>query len=326
LGAGQFNNAARTNHSQNKNSYEGKLLRFNIEPDADKDTFDKWIPNDNPFNTARQSGVWSSGHRNAQGLAYAVIAGTGRIYSSEHGPFSDDEVNIIERGKNYGHPLVVGYNDGNYDGLAAGVTDNPSLPGIWHTAYPTIVNERSNAKKIGTAYKDPIKTLYPNSNTFLRSVLTQKRDDKESDPEWPSEAPSSIDVYTSSAIPGWKNSLLIPTLKQGKLIRLQLNESGTAVMGDTINYFKGRVRYRDIAISPDGSKIYLSVDSSKVSSGPSEENEKEVSYLGTILEFSYAGKASDTTSGRREKPTEITETEHVRSAKARRKDKPRLVH
>jgi len=303
LGAGQFDNAGRTNKAQNTNSYEGKIHRFNVEPDTDNNQYDKWIPNDNPFNNTKQSAVWSIGHRNAQGLMYAVIGGVGRIYSSEHGPFSDDEINIIEKGKNYGHPLVIGYNDGNYDGLAAGVTSNTSLPGMWHTAYPTIISERANALKIGKDYRNPIKTLYPNKNNFLRSILTQQRDDDKSNPEWPSEAPSSIDVYTSTAIPGWKNSLLIPTLKGGKLVRLQLNKAGTGVTGDTINYFKGKMRYRDIAISPDGTKIYLSVDSTSVSSGPSEENQKDVSYPGTILEFEYTGNTTGSILDKKRKAT-----------------------
>jgi glucose/arabinose dehydrogenase len=135
LGAGQFGNAGQPNHAQDKNDYEGKVLRFNTEPDNDPDLYDRWIPNDKPFNTSRQNAVWSLGHRNPQGLAYAVVDGTGYLYECEHGPFSDDEVNIIDKGKNYGHPLIIGYADGNYDGLAACATSHDLLPGKWHTSY-----------------------------------------------------------------------------------------------------------------------------------------------------------------------------------------------
>lgn len=79
-------------------------------------------------------------------------------------------------------------------------------------------------------------------------------------------------------------------LKTGQLIRLQLNANGDGITGDTINYFKEDVaRYRDIAISPDGSKIYLAIDSSAKSSGPTEGKKKKSYCRGCIVEFSYQG-------------------------------------
>jgi PQQ-dependent dehydrogenase (s-GDH family) len=289
LGAGQFDNGGRPNHAQQASRYEGKILRFNLTPDADAQPADQWLPNDNPFAaTGRQSAVWSTGHRNPQGLAYAVVGGAGHLYESEHGPFSDDEINLIERGKNYGHPLVIGLNDGNYDGLAAGVSDRPALPGTWHTSYPFIASERANAAAIGPAtYRDPLKTLYPNPHAFLTTLFEKTRAHAPDAPEWPSEAPSSLAVYTATAIPGWQNSLLLPTLKHGKLIRLGLNAAGTAVVGDTLTYFKAPVRYRDVALSPDGRRIYLATDSASVTSGPSKEDPKSTSCKGCILEFTY---------------------------------------
>ena len=117
MGAGQFSNAYRENRAQTTSSYEGKILRFNLESDGDAGAYDQWIPNDNPFNSSAQSAVWSTGIRNNQGFAYAKINGVDYLYGSSHGPFSDDEINIIERRRNYGHPLVIGYaSDGNYNG------------------------------------------------------------------------------------------------------------------------------------------------------------------------------------------------------------------
>jgi PQQ-dependent dehydrogenase (s-GDH family) len=288
LGAGQFDNGGRPNHAQQPTSYEGKVLRFNLQPDADASPTDQWLPNDNPFATpTSQSAVWTIGNRNPQGLAYAVVGGTGHLYESEHGPFSDDEVNILEPGKNYGHPLVIGYADGNYDGLAAGVSDHATLPGPWHTTYPLIQREQANAAAIGAAtYRDPIHTLYPNSNAFLRGLFT-KTSTAGQGPEWASEAPSSLAVYTGTAIPGWQNSLLLPTLKHGKLIRLQLNAAGTGVRGDTLTYFRGPVRYRDLALAPDGRRLYLATDSASVSSGPSKEDPQSTACRGCIIEFTY---------------------------------------
>lgn len=77
---------------QNKGAINGKVLRLNL---------DGSIPADNP---TPGSAVWSIGHRNAQGLVYA----NNILYSSEHGHDTDDEINIIEKGRNYGWPTVRG--------------------------------------------------------------------------------------------------------------------------------------------------------------------------------------------------------------------------
>ena len=85
---------------QNISSVNGKILRINL---------DGSIPSDNPV---AGNPYWSYGHRNPQGLVFAnnLPAGqAGILYSSEHGPSTDDEVNIIEKGKNYGWPTVRGF-------------------------------------------------------------------------------------------------------------------------------------------------------------------------------------------------------------------------
>jgi aldose sugar dehydrogenase len=84
--------AANQSTSQSMGAINGKVLRINL---------DGSIPSDNPDPS---SAVWSFGHRNAQGLAF----GNGKLYSSEHGASSDDEMNIIEKGRNYGWPNVEG--------------------------------------------------------------------------------------------------------------------------------------------------------------------------------------------------------------------------
>ncbi|MCE7066645.1 PQQ-dependent sugar dehydrogenase [Dyadobacter sp. CY326] len=284
MGAGQFKNAGRTNHAQDLSVYEGKVLRFNTVPDTDQNQKDQWIPNDNPFSQAKQNAVWSLGHRNPQGLAVMDVNGKQIIYSAEHGPFSDDEVNIIKRGKNYGHPLIIGYPDGNYNGFAAAVTDIDSLPGKWNTKYPLITNEQDAARKLKN-YEPPIKSFYPTPNkqllAFGDTILSGQKS-----PDWPALAPSGIAAYNSNAIPGWKGSLLITSLKKGKIVRLKLNASGTGV-ADELDYFENKVRYRDVAVSPDGLKIYLITDKSAVTSGPSAENPEGSAERGAIIEFSY---------------------------------------
>ncbi|MEP7257235.1 MAG: PQQ-dependent sugar dehydrogenase [Flavitalea sp.] len=81
--------------AQDLHSLIGKVLRINL---------DGTIPSSNPI---AGSPIWSWGFRNSQGLAFA----NNRIYSSEHGPDNDDEINIIEKGRNYGWPTVMGYCD-----------------------------------------------------------------------------------------------------------------------------------------------------------------------------------------------------------------------
>lgn len=85
--------AQNTSLSQNSASLNGKILRIEV---------DGSIPSDNPI---AGSAVWSIGHRNAQGLVFR----NNTLFSSEHGPGNDDEINIIQKGRNYGWPNVQGF-------------------------------------------------------------------------------------------------------------------------------------------------------------------------------------------------------------------------
>jgi len=89
--------ASVPSNSQNSSSLNGKILRLNL---------DGTIPADNP---SAGSPIWTKGHRNPQGLVFV----NDRLYSAEHGPDTDDEVNIIEKGRNYGWPDVPGFCDGS---------------------------------------------------------------------------------------------------------------------------------------------------------------------------------------------------------------------
>jgi glucose/arabinose dehydrogenase len=84
--------AENGNNAQNKNSLNGKILRINA---------DGSIPSDNPFGNA----VWSYGHRNVQGLAFDS---QGRLWEAELGNSNMDELNLIQRGGNYGWPACEG--------------------------------------------------------------------------------------------------------------------------------------------------------------------------------------------------------------------------
>ncbi len=64
-------------------------------------------PRDNPFvgRAGALGSIWSLGHRNPQGLAFHPV--TGKMWATEHGPTGGDELNRIERGHNYGWPLIT---------------------------------------------------------------------------------------------------------------------------------------------------------------------------------------------------------------------------
>lgn len=261
MGAGQLTNATRPNKAQNMDSYEGKILRFNLEPDADAGTYDKWIPDDNPYNATlgKQSAVWAMGIRNNQGFAYDTTLNI--LYGSQHGPYSDDEINIIESGKNYGHPLVIGYAaDGNYNGSSAGVPNNGT------SSLAKITDEAAAAAAIPN-YKDPLFSGYAGTQATISNIWTTNP----SNQTWPSEAWSGIDFYNNTLIPGWKNSLVICGLKWGRVLRLKLGPAGNTIVNtngaDTIAYFQSLNRYRDLAIDPNGKTLYVS-DEGTSATGP----------------------------------------------------------
>jgi aldose sugar dehydrogenase len=109
--------------AQNLGNHIGKVIR--IRPDGS-------VPPDNPF-VGRQGAkpeTWSYGHRNSQGLARHPA--TGQIWEHEHGPRGGDEVNLIEKGKNYGWP-VIGY---GIDYSGAKIHDSTQKEGmeqpVWH--------------------------------------------------------------------------------------------------------------------------------------------------------------------------------------------------
>jgi glucose/arabinose dehydrogenase len=253
MGAGQFDNLGRTNNAQNTSVYEGKILRLNTEA-----INSSWIPTDNPFGNA----VYTFGHRNPQGLVWGKVNGIDILYSSEHGPFSDDELNIIEAGRNYGWPLVVGFCDGNYNGRYIG--------GGW------VGNEQTNCATLNV--REPIRSLFPVSNP---------PDSTTDNMTWPSTAPSGTEFYGSNAIPGWQNSLLVAQLKRGAIARFKLSNDGMTIISDTIHYFQGKGRFRDVVVSPDGLKIYAACDSSGSTSGPTQNVTTTPANPGSILEFTY---------------------------------------
>lgn len=174
--------------AQNISSVSGKILRINL---------DGTIPADNPI---IGNPVWSLGHRNPQGLVFA----NDKLYSSEHGPDKDDEVNIILKNRNFGWPTVNGLCDES--------------------------GEQS----------------FCTSNNVAQPII-----------RWtPTIAVSGMDHYNNSAVPQWKNSLILATLKDASLYQLKLNAAGDKIE-ETKKLLSGTYgRLRDVCISPDG-KVFV---------------------------------------------------------------------
>jgi PQQ-dependent dehydrogenase (s-GDH family) len=258
-------------------AYVGKVLRLN--PDGS-------IPADNPVLDGVRSHVYSYGHRNAQGI---VFGPDGRLYASEQGPKSDDEVNLIEAGRNYGWPIVAGHKD-----------DKAYVYGDWSAAgdcrssryneftVPPSVPTRTESSFIDPAFAPPLATFY-----------TVESDANFQDPTcarsfficWPTIAPSSVDVYTADAIPGWADSLLLPSLKGGAVFRLPLGPDGLPA-GEAVELWRSVNRYRDTAISPDGRSIYVATDAGGLARDASGAPTDRLDEPGAIIEFRYTGSGS----------------------------------
>jgi len=114
--------------AQDPTSLAGKILR--VEDDGS-------IPKDNPSGTA----VYSSGHRNPQGLAWDAA---GRLWETEHGPTGEkgacchDEINLIKAGGNYGWPQHIGDESGG-DSIAPALHSGTET---WAPASAAIVGSR----------------------------------------------------------------------------------------------------------------------------------------------------------------------------------------
>jgi len=111
------------NDAQNLANTIGKIVR--IKPDGG-------VPPDNPFvgKAGARPEIWSYGHRNPEGLTFNPV--DGKLWEQEHGPQGGDEINLIEKGKNYGWP-VIGF---GVDYGGAKIHDSTSKPGmeqpVWH--------------------------------------------------------------------------------------------------------------------------------------------------------------------------------------------------
>ena len=192
--------------SQNWKALAGSVLRMNL---------DGTIPEDNP----RGSFVWSKGLRDTQGMAWDSY---GNMWTTEFGADTWDELNLMEKGKNYGWPLAEGFykfvetslEPGDLGSNAQGTADNPAPePNI--PSLPSTTEKFTNPR-----YAAPVFTWNP------------------------AEA-------ACSGITHVKGSLISACLRGGKLWVIPV--IGDKKLGEPQEFFKGKFgRLRKATLAPDG--------------------------------------------------------------------------
>ena len=262
-------------------AYEGKTLRLNT---------DGSIPADNPVLNGVKSHVYTYGHRNPQGL---VFAGD-KLFQNEQGPGSDDEVNLLEAGANYGWPHIAGYPDNqNYTYTSYATAEKcASLPEtMGDTKFETSGGEAPNKM---VAQKETDFKQEANYRNPLKTFFTVRNGHNMFDPNcpessylcWPTAALSSIAYYPKDGkVKEWRNSLLVTGLKSGGVYRMPLNGQTDDVQGELYKHFTSPNRYRNVAVNNDGSKIYVMTDTAGASLGLDGKANPTMQNPGAILLF-----------------------------------------
>jgi PQQ-dependent dehydrogenase (s-GDH family) len=265
---------------KNYAAYVGKSLRLNL---------DGSIPTDNPELEGVVSHVFTYGHRNPQGIDFGP---DGTLYSSEHGPKTDDEVNILKRGSNYGWPNVAGLQDNKayqYARWAEAGTPCSQLSFSDLAIHSSVPRETESGFQ--KTFVEPIATMFtvPSDYNFQDPVC--KGIDYIC---WPTVGASSIEHYQSKAtgIPGWDRVLLVTTLKRGSLYVVPLTSNGQAVAGYMSRYFRSENRFRDTAVSPDGKTIYVATDPEGLAEAVTGGVTSKMQDPGAILAFTYTGEGT----------------------------------
>ncbi len=269
--------------SKNWFAYQGKSLRLNL---------DGSIPDDNPEINGVRSHVFTYGHRNMQGIDFGP---DGTLYASEQGPKTDDEVNILVAGGNYGWPHVAGFQDDKaYQYARWADATTPCA----HLTFSDLKIDPSVPVEDETSWKEPF-------NPPLATLFTVPSDWNFQDPAckgidficWPTVAASSMQAYFPKAgegIPGWEHSLLVTTLKRGSIYRIPLSEDGKTVAGPIERYFQSENRLRDMALSPDMKTMYVATDVSGLVGTMDGGAGTTLANPGAILVYTYTGEGDGT--------------------------------
>jgi PQQ-dependent dehydrogenase (s-GDH family) len=251
-------------------AYQGKILRLN--PDGS-------IPSDNPVLNGVRSHVFSYGHRNPQGL---VFVGN-RLFESEHGESIDDEVNLVTRGRNYGWPLIAGYQDDQsytYANWSASSQPCATLKFNVLAPPPSVPRQKESDVHLPD-FTPPVKTFFTVPNGYDLRALGNA-----------TVAPAGMKAYTSGAIPGWRTSLLLTAMTSGVVFRMPVTNESRNPVGTPVAYFKSVNRYRDIVVAPDGVRLYVVTDVDGRSTDATGVLTRELANPGALLEFRYTPAAT----------------------------------
>ncbi|WP_248305266.1 glucose/sorbosone family PQQ-dependent dehydrogenase [Devosia sp. 1566] len=275
-------------------TYSGKILRMEL---------DGAIPEDNPEIEGVRSHIYSYGHRNPQGIAFGP---DGTLYEAEHGPSSDDELNIIQPGGNYGWPNVAGFKD---DMAYSYINWSEAPPDIERivTPVPDTVPQTAETEFEGEMV-DPLATYFTVDSDFPFGEQCGFICN-------PTIAPASVLFYEAgeNGIAEWDNSILMPTLKHGVLYVQHMSEDGKSVDGLPEAWLGSQNRYRDVIIAPNGRDVFIATDAfgSVVQLYGDELTTSVLHNPGAILKFTYGGEEGSVIGTAGEAPTDAPASEAV---------------
>jgi PQQ-dependent dehydrogenase (s-GDH family) len=254
-------------------TYSGKILRLNL---------DGTIPEDNPEINGVRSHIYSYGHRNPQGLAFGP---DGTLYQTEHGPATDDELNIIQPGGNYGWPRVAGrIDDQAYRYI--NWSEAPADADLSVEPVPETIPQFAESS-FTDPMVDPIATYWTVADDYPIGEICGYICD-------PTMAPSSVLYYAAgeTGIPEWDNALLIPTLKHGTLYVQSLSADGQAAEGEPVAWLSTQNRYRDVIVAPDNRTVFIATDAFGSAAQKFGEglNTSVLHNPGAILMFTYGAE------------------------------------
>lgn len=168
---------SRKDDAQTLDNHHGKVIRIHK---------DGRVPADNPYVGQKKAlpEVWSYGHRNPQG---ATLSPDGSLWTHEHGPQGGDEINLIQRGRNYGWPAIT-YGE-NYGGgpIGAGRSTQSGMEQPLHYWVPSIApsgmaflsSERYGKAWVGNLFVGSLKFGYLNrielAQAFKGKVLQEHK-------------------------------------------------------------------------------------------------------------------------------------------------------
>jgi len=260
-------------------SYVGKVLRVNLDGSA---------PADNPKLNGVVSHVFTFGHRNPEGLDFGP---DGTLYSAEHGPKTDDEINVLTRGSNYGWPHVAGFKDDKAYVYAQWSKSGTPCSQLKYNdmAIPSSVPQEQESA-FQAPFVNPIATMFTVPTGYNFQDQACKGVDFVC---WPTVGVSEVEYYESKGkgILGWDKVLLVTTLKRGSLYVLPLSADGKAAAGHFFRYFQSENRFRDTAVSPDGKTIYIATDPGGVAGATDAGTTTTMENPGAILAFTYTGES-----------------------------------